>query len=158
MRWTDVPYLDGNTDPVGEVMSPYSGWGIPGALRMAPSQPRACRRIAQWSCWSIWTRAVDAKGYLRRAGAYCHADGRKLFNLSVRDQLTGYNDVTTRMGRPWRPYGRIEPLLGALGKSWRKVEALHRPLSPRYSPCLGRRANVQDWILLRQFQYEKEYR
>ena len=39
MRWTDVPYLDGNTDPVGEVMSPYSGWGIPGALRLAPSQP-----------------------------------------------------------------------------------------------------------------------
>jgi hypothetical protein len=39
VRWLDVPFIDGNTDPLGSVHSPYAGLGIAGPLRLAPSQP-----------------------------------------------------------------------------------------------------------------------
>ena len=39
MRWSPIPYLDGYTDPNGTISSPFSGYGIPGPLRLAPSQP-----------------------------------------------------------------------------------------------------------------------
>ena len=39
MRWKDVPYLDGPTNPLGDISSPYAGLGITGPLRLALSQP-----------------------------------------------------------------------------------------------------------------------
>ena len=39
MRWHDVPCLDGLTDPMGTISSPYGSLGISGPLRLAPGQP-----------------------------------------------------------------------------------------------------------------------
>jgi hypothetical protein len=39
MRWHNIPHMEGLTDPHGTISSPYSGFGISGPLRLAPSQP-----------------------------------------------------------------------------------------------------------------------
>lgn len=39
MRWHDVPWMEGYTDPLGTISSPYAGLGITGPLRLAPGQP-----------------------------------------------------------------------------------------------------------------------